>query len=189
MELRWGDVDAMIKMTEMIARRQAIGDVLAEGNVIAAEKIGKGTEDYVVTFHNVEPPAYDPRGLIGCSLSLAVSTKGACHVQGIAHRPILAGELDRAKPEGHGKNVPVYEDMFALRDSLVFCTFVMIPGVGPITYPEVASAYTLITGNEMSAEEARQIGERTTWPSCSTSVKVTRRRWTLRFRNDYWICR
>jgi len=159
-ELRWGDVDAMLKITEMIARRQAIGDVLAEGNVIAAEKIGKGTEDYVVTFHNVEPPAYDPRGLIGCSLSLAVSTKGACHVQGIAHRPILAGELDRDKPEGHGKVLPGQENMFAFRDSMVFCTFLMIPGVGPILFDEAATAYTLITGSEMSAEEAALTGDR-----------------------------
>lgn len=39
-DLRFGNTDAMLKMIEMIARREGIGDLLAEGSRRAAEKIG-----------------------------------------------------------------------------------------------------------------------------------------------------
>ncbi len=42
LKLDWGDHKAIVALTEMIAERRAIGDVLAEGPALAAEKLGKG---------------------------------------------------------------------------------------------------------------------------------------------------
>jgi aldehyde:ferredoxin oxidoreductase len=39
-ELKFGDDEAMVKMTELIAKREGFGDVLADGTRKAAEKIG-----------------------------------------------------------------------------------------------------------------------------------------------------
>jgi aldehyde:ferredoxin oxidoreductase len=39
-ELRFGNADAMLKMIDLIARRQGLGNVLAEGTRHAAEVIG-----------------------------------------------------------------------------------------------------------------------------------------------------
>jgi aldehyde:ferredoxin oxidoreductase len=40
-DLKWGDRDAMVTLLQKIIRREGIGDVLADGVKIAAERIGK----------------------------------------------------------------------------------------------------------------------------------------------------
>ena len=46
LDLRWGNDEAMIELLKMIGERRGIGDVLADGVKVAAEKIGKGSEKY-----------------------------------------------------------------------------------------------------------------------------------------------
>ena len=43
-DLTWGNHQAMVDMTEKIAKREGLGDILADGVKIAAERIGKGAE-------------------------------------------------------------------------------------------------------------------------------------------------
>ena len=47
-DLRFGNADAVVKMADMIGRREGIGDLLAEGVKRVAEKLGKGEEQYAV---------------------------------------------------------------------------------------------------------------------------------------------
>ncbi len=61
LDLTWGNHRAMIALTEMIARREGIGDVLADGVKIAAEKIGKGAEEYAVHIGGQELGMHDPK--------------------------------------------------------------------------------------------------------------------------------
>jgi aldehyde:ferredoxin oxidoreductase len=49
LELTWGDGPGCVKMMEMMISREGFGDVLAEGVKRAAEKVGKGTEEFA--FH------------------------------------------------------------------------------------------------------------------------------------------
>jgi len=42
-ELRFGNDEAMLEIIELIARRQGIGDLLAEGTARAAQRIGGGS--------------------------------------------------------------------------------------------------------------------------------------------------
>ena len=60
-ELKWGDEDAVIKMLGKIAYREGFGDILAEGSVRAAQKIGRGAEKYVLTIKDMEVQYLDPR--------------------------------------------------------------------------------------------------------------------------------
>ena len=60
LELRWGDGEALVRLTEMIINREGIGDLLAEGVKRAAEKIGKGAEKFAVHAGGVELPMHDP---------------------------------------------------------------------------------------------------------------------------------
>lgn len=39
-----GDCETSMKVLEMLAYRQGIGDILAEGNIRAAEKLGVGAD-------------------------------------------------------------------------------------------------------------------------------------------------
>ena len=51
LDLSWGNADSMVKLTEKIAKREGFGDLLAEGSARAAKKIGRGIEEYLITFN------------------------------------------------------------------------------------------------------------------------------------------
>jgi aldehyde:ferredoxin oxidoreductase len=53
-ELGWGKEDEIIQMVQKIAFRDGFGDILAEGSVRAAERIGNGAEKYVMTIKGAE---------------------------------------------------------------------------------------------------------------------------------------
>jgi len=79
-ELKFGNTDAVLKMIELIARKEGFGAVLAEGSYRAAQKIGKGSEDYLVAANKQEFPAHMPRFKRSLGLIYAVSPFGADHV-------------------------------------------------------------------------------------------------------------
>ncbi len=60
-ELTWGNHQAIVAMTEKMARREGFGDILADGVKVAAEKIGKGAEQYAVHIGGQELGMADPK--------------------------------------------------------------------------------------------------------------------------------
>ncbi len=60
-ELTWGNHRAMMAMTEKMAKREGLGDILADGVKVAAEKIGKGAEKYAVHIGGQELGMHDPK--------------------------------------------------------------------------------------------------------------------------------
>src|SRR5207249_381690 len=60
--LRFHDADGVIKVVEMIAYRQGIGDLLAEGSLRAAQRLGRGSEAFLTTVKGMEMAMHDPRG-------------------------------------------------------------------------------------------------------------------------------
>ncbi len=74
LELSWGNEDAVIPMLHKIAFRDGFGDILAEGSLRAAERIGNGAEQYVMTIKGMEmgmlpDPRSGPRGWLFGSLT------------------------------------------------------------------------------------------------------------------------
>ena len=61
LELTFGNEDAAVRMLNKIAVRDGFGDILAEGTVRAAKRIGKGAERYVMATKGVEIMSMDPR--------------------------------------------------------------------------------------------------------------------------------
>ena len=60
-ELKWGNHQAIVAMTEKMAKREGLGDVLADGVRVAAEKIGKGSELYAMHIGGQELGMHDPK--------------------------------------------------------------------------------------------------------------------------------
>lgn len=60
-DLAWGNHQAMIAMTEKLARREGFGAVLADGVKIAAERIGSGAKEYAVHIGGQECGLHDPK--------------------------------------------------------------------------------------------------------------------------------
>jgi len=82
LELTYGNHAAMVELVKKIGNREGFGDVLAEGTVRAAQRIGKGSEFYAMQSKGLEFPAYEPRGLKATGFGYATSTIGGSHGNG-----------------------------------------------------------------------------------------------------------
>jgi aldehyde:ferredoxin oxidoreductase len=60
-ELTWGNHEAIVAMTEKLAKREGFGDILADGVRTAAKKIGKGAEQFAVHAGGQEIGMHDPK--------------------------------------------------------------------------------------------------------------------------------
>ena len=161
-ELRWGDVDAMIKLIDKIARRKGVGEILAEGVKKAAEKFGRGTEKYVIHIKGMEVSGQDPRAHKSAGLSLAIAVRGADHLRALSSIEELGftqivaeryGEdkvdalSDRLSEVYKGFLIKDLEDLYAITDSLIICKYgTMWP---PIYYfDHFTKLIPLLTGME-----------------------------------------
>lgn len=84
-ELKWGDATAIIAMIHKIAKREAIGDVLAEGVRVAAQKIGGGSDKFAMHVKGLELPYHDPRGFVSMAANYVTAVRGACHLEAISY--------------------------------------------------------------------------------------------------------
>jgi len=60
-DLKWGNHQAMVAMTLKLVNREGLGDTLADGVKIAAEKIGNGAEKFAVHIGGQELGQHDPK--------------------------------------------------------------------------------------------------------------------------------
>jgi len=72
-DLKWGNHQAMVAMTEKIANREGLGDILADGVKIASEKIGKGSDKYAVHIGGQELAMHDPKLAKGADFLVAAA--------------------------------------------------------------------------------------------------------------------
>ena len=117
----YGDVDAIAKLLDMIARREGIGDILAQGIKHAAKEWD--LEDIAVHVKGMEPAGYDPRVLKGMSLAYATSDRGACHLRATFYKPELAGMISPDQIEDKAALFVDFEDRLTIFDTLVLCRF------------------------------------------------------------------
>ena len=87
-DLRFGNAEAMLAMIGRIARREGIGNLLAEGSRHAAEKIGGEASFFAIQVKGQELPMHDPRGKVNVGLGYAISEIGADHLL-VAHDTML----------------------------------------------------------------------------------------------------
>lgn len=83
LELRFGNAQAVLEMIERIARRQGIGDLLAEGTLRAAKYIGRGAERLAMHVKGQEVPMHEPRLKHGLGVGYAISPTGADHCHNV----------------------------------------------------------------------------------------------------------
>ena len=83
LDLHFGNAEAMVTLLEQIARREGFGDLLAEGSLRAAQKIGRGTEKYAMQVKGQEVPMHEPRIKFALDLGYATSPTGADHMHNI----------------------------------------------------------------------------------------------------------
>ena len=167
----WGNADAALKLIEKIARRDGIGNLLAEGVKRATRKIGEGSERYAVEVKGLEIPMHEPRAKKGLGLSYATSNRGGCHMQAFHDTGLevanVAPEIGISKPlDRHDTSrdkveiIKGSQDWVAVTNSLMICTS---PGWTGFNYTRPAfltEALNSVTGWSMNVKDLMTIGER-----------------------------
>ena len=82
LELKWGNDEAIVKMTEMLAKREGFGDVLADGVKAASEKIGSGADKYAIHVGGEELPMHDPTTHLEQATTYIMDATPGRHTQG-----------------------------------------------------------------------------------------------------------
>jgi aldehyde:ferredoxin oxidoreductase len=159
LDAHFGNSEALVQLIEKIGKREGIGDMLADGVKVAAEKIGKNSNLLAMQIKGLEVTGYDLRCLKTAALGSAVSFRGADNNRSGAYTIDLKGKVDRLKAEkGRGKLVKDAEDIYALIDSLIICK--NAKGTLYKELADMARLYNLVTGYEMTPEELNVTGER-----------------------------
>ena len=81
LDLSFGNDEALIEMIHRIAKRQGLGDILAEGPLRAAEKIGKDSIKYLVHVKGMSNLHSDERATPALALGIATGSRGADHLR------------------------------------------------------------------------------------------------------------
>jgi len=155
--LRWGDHATMVELTEKLALREGIGDVLAEGAAHTAAHFGH--PELAMQVKGQAIPAYDPRGLKGMGLGYATSNRGACHLRAYtaaAELGVIGTPPDPLSWKGKGELAKAFQDMAAFADSLDLCKFSSFAQ----TAEHYAAQYAAGMGIEFTPEDVMAAGER-----------------------------
>jgi len=171
--LEWGNYEAVIELTHKIVKREGFGDILAEGAVKAAEKIGKGAEKYVSHSKGLTFVGDDVRGVKGYALNNATSTRGADHLRGT---PIPAewlqmspevgkerfGSEEAVIPTSYNKARVTfyYQNLCTIADALEICKFVTEWMGQEIGLKDMAGLFSAATGVEMDEKGITEVAER-----------------------------
>jgi aldehyde:ferredoxin oxidoreductase len=115
-ELTWGNTEAIITVLEKMIRREGIGDLLAEGAQIAAQKIGRGAEKFAMHVGGEMIAMHDPRESPGWGATYISDAAPGRHTRGgtydvemgwpkdpILYELGLPRSMDRYGMEGKGK--------------------------------------------------------------------------------------
>ncbi len=164
-ELTFGNDKAMMEILKQIPYREGIGDLLADGSRIAAQKIGKGSEKYAMHVKGLELPAYDVRGAKAHGLNFATSFTGADHCRGYAFQEIFGipvpKEVDRFAVEGKGELTKWNQDIrTATTDAPTMCAFILDMAVVGIAAQNTADLMEAVTGISYTPDDILMVGER-----------------------------
>jgi aldehyde:ferredoxin oxidoreductase len=170
LELKWGNGDAVVKAVELIARRDGVGDLIADGVKRMAGKIGHGSAAFAMHVKGLEYPMHDPRAKAALGLGYIINPHGADHCANLhdtgmaAPNPGLAalnsmGVLDPLPADDLSpKKVQMFKAQHTLqiiRDCAVLCMFV------PYPYEMAVNIIKAATGWNTGAIEISKVADRT----------------------------
>ncbi|WP_455140515.1 aldehyde ferredoxin oxidoreductase family protein [Candidatus Hodarchaeum mangrovi] len=167
-KIQFGDSDTIVDLIHLIAKREGIGDLLAEGSKNMSEKLGQGSERFAMHVKGLELPAYDSRAAKITGLAYATANRGGDHITAYIEGPAFMsmpflivdeGEVDedglKEIPE-EARVVKDYEDAFGIFDALSGCKFMGMV----LTGDDWADLIQSLLGYEFTEADFRLTGER-----------------------------
>ncbi|MCZ6697249.1 MAG: aldehyde ferredoxin oxidoreductase C-terminal domain-containing protein, partial [Acidobacteria bacterium] len=146
-------------LLRLIARREGIGNLLAEGSRRAAEAIGGEAPRFAPHVKGMEIPGYEPRALQAMALGFAVGTRGADHNRSSAYEFDFTERGHRRAGDAETARAAIEtEDRAALMDSMILCKF--LRGVFRDLFEEAAPLLRAVTGWDVTAAELHETARR-----------------------------
>lgn len=94
LDISWGNAETLPELVKMIALRDGVGDLLADGVKRAAEVLGHGSEAFAIHGKGLEAPAHDPRSGKALAVTYGSANRGACHIHPVEAMAYDAGGED-----------------------------------------------------------------------------------------------
>lgn len=159
LEMTWGNVEATRAMLRKIAYREGIGDILAEGAMRAAQRIGGEAADLAIyTLKGNTPRGHDHRVSWPIILDVSTSDTGTDggRASGTPAELGLPPDTDLFTPDGAGAYLAAGYGWGTLVDSVGVCHLSIL---GAPKAP-VLAALNAVTGWDYTAGEAVELGRR-----------------------------
>ena len=163
-ELTWGNVQAVETLLHKIARRNGFGDVLAEGVMRAAQKIGGDAPKFAVYTHKGNAPhVLDGRGMWNIVFSMAVSDMGSipCGDMGDVGDLMATIGADWMDPSQafSAEKVSKGQAITARRGHFIDCLGVCMFVAG-VQFTTIAETLSAVTGWDFTWRDCANTGER-----------------------------
>ncbi len=163
LEMRWGNYQAIVEMTEKIANREGIGDVLAQGLEKAVENVGEKARQYAMHIRGEAIPMHDPRFEPAMALIYKVNASPAKHLPAsqFLNPPgldlkIPAFGTERQKQKERARGVKILECLNNSMSSSGLC----VRGYLSFGVEFLPAFLGAVTGKEWTLEELIKVGER-----------------------------
>ncbi len=158
--LHWGDEATVARLIPMIARREGLGDALANGTRDMERRFN--TPGLAVQVNGLDPGMHDPRGISGMAAVYLTSPRGACHnksdfymiAAGHSFPEISVETTDPKADHGVATEVVLHQNWRSLVDSSGSCQFVNVP------INDLVEMVSTATGREETVESLSRAGER-----------------------------
>jgi aldehyde:ferredoxin oxidoreductase len=169
LDLTWGNADAVVALTEKIAKREGFGAVLADGPSKAAERIGKGAEKYAMAIRGKGMAFHDPR-MSPAGGTAFIADANPCHhmnsqISGMLENGAAVGsdpalQVPKMNPfDDFDKRGPTYA-IGAAYHQLLDCSGMCALYTVNTPPPDLAELIANVTGWDFGWEEALKAARR-----------------------------
>jgi len=148
-DIKWGNGDVILRLLDKIAKREDIGNILAEGVRAMAKELNVDPE-LAAHVKGLEIPMHDPRAFAGQALSYMTCYMGANHekcdwfgaeLMLFKYPKIRVKPGDRISIKGREKGIISLQDLRAIDDSATNCNFLNPPLDHIIKYINAATDF------------------------------------------------
>ena len=155
--LSFGDSEGVFELIQKIAKREGIGDVLAEGVRYAAEVFGGGSSDFAMQIKGLEISGYESRDAPAMMLAYMTADIGAHHNRAWAITYDIEVGRDGVTPDKAAKVIEL-QHIRPLLDALGGCRLQWVELGMPLDY--YVPAMKTITGVDRSWDDLIHVAER-----------------------------
>ncbi|OGN96216.1 MAG: hypothetical protein A2Y89_01565 [Chloroflexi bacterium RBG_13_51_18] len=159
LDLSWGNHKAVVALAEQMGKREGIGNIMADGVKMAAQKIGKGAKECAMHVGGQEVPGHNPIATSAMATTYLTNATPARHTQGSEehHNKGLLPDVNRQLYSGRGE---AHARGSNFQHALMCSGMCLFVNSAFPTADVIADFMRPVTGWDITTEELVKTGER-----------------------------